>query len=309
MFRVILCIFIVGFGLADGAAPALKKVPEQYIQAGDAELYCIKMGSGSPVIVIYGGVGFLTHDYLLPHIVPLMKNHQVILYDQRGMGRSHSEINAEQINLKTYVEDIETIRLSQGCKKVTLLGHSWGGFLAMHYAILHPEAVDKLILVGSMPATSDEMGLFFAEVSKRLEPYQEELEQIESSALYKEGDPRTVEKDQKIVFQTYMYEPKNINRVKFLKSQQPNVNGFQIWELFKDEVFMQPYDLTDQLAKLKCPTLIVQGVVDPMPMVTAERLNALIPHSQLMKMDQCGHFPFVEQPDAFFKGVEAFLSD
>jgi proline iminopeptidase len=280
---------------------------EQFIQTKGAELYCKKMGSGSPVIVIHGGVGFLIHDYFLPQMAALAKDHLVVFYDQRGMGRSKSEINPEQINVKTYVEDIEAIRNSLGFKKVSLLGHSWGGFLAMHYAFTHPEAVDKLILVGSMSATSDEMGLFFAEVTKRLEPYHEELEKMESSPQYLAGDPQTIDTQQKIVFQTYMYDPKNINQVNLWKSQQANLNGFKIWEIFKEEVFMQPYDLSDRLAKLQCPTLIVQGVADPMPMVTAEHLKALIPSSQLMKIEKCGHFPFVEQPEEFFKKLDEFL--
>jgi len=58
---------------------------------------------------------------------------------------------------------------------------------------------------------------------------------------------------------------------------------------------------------LRCPTLIIHGDDDPIPFVTAENLKAAIPSSKLIKIDQCGHFPFVEQPEEFFNAINDFL--
>lgn len=124
--------------------------------------------------------------------------------------------------------------------------------------------------------------------------------------MYLAGDPQTVEKQQKLDFQTYLYCPEKIDQINLWKSQQANLHGFKIWEIFKESVFMQPYDLTESLTRLQCPTLIIHGVADPMPMVTAERLKALIPSAQLVKIEQSGHFPFVERPDEFFRAIENF---
>lgn len=286
---------------------AIQQQNEKFIQSGDATLFCKILGSGSPIIVIHGGAGYLTHDHLLPHLEPLANHNQLIFYDQRGLGRSTGAIDAEHINLKTYLEDIETIRISLGAKKVSLLGHSWGSFLAVRYAILYPESVDKLILVSSMPASSNDLGLFFIELQKRLAPYHEKLEKIESSELYLSGDPETVENDQKLVFQTYMFCPENISKLNLWKSQKANQNSFKVWEIFKEQIFMKPYDITLQLKAIESPTLILHGDADPIPYVIAERLNAAIPDSKLIKIEQSGHFPFVEQPDCFFKAIENFL--
>lgn len=281
---------------------------EKFIQAPGATLFSEIIGSGSPVIVIHGGAGYLTHDHLLPHMEPLAKHNQVIFYDQRGLGRSTGEINPENINLNTYLEDIETIRLSLGAKKVSLLGHSWGSFLAVRYAIRYPESVDKLILVSSMPASSNDLGLFFTELQKRLAPYHEKIEKIESSELYLSGDPETVANDQKLVFQTYMFCPENITKLNLRNSQKANQNGFKVWEIFKEQIFRKPYDITSQLSSIQRPTLILHGDADPIPFVIAEHLNRAIPNSKLIKIEQSGHFPFVEQPECFFKAIEDFLN-
>lgn len=308
VYRLISTLVLVNAFASAAAAPTAQiKNDEIFIPTSCAELFCHIMGSGDPIIVIHGGAGFITHDYLLSPLAPLAKNRQVIFYDQRGLGKSTGESYPEHINLKTYVEDIEVIRTSLGLKKVSLLGHSWGGLLAMHYALLYPNSIDKLILVSSMPGSSEDLGLFFSELPKRLAPYQEQLDKIESSELYLSGDPQTVENQLKMVFKTYMYSPENINQLNLRKSQKAAIKGFKIWEIFKEQVFMKPYDLTKALRKISCPTLILHGDVDPIPFVAAENLKAAIPSSKLIRMDQCGHFPFVEQPESFLKEVTGFL--
>lgn len=84
----------------------------------------------------------------------------MIFYDQRCCGQSTGEINASTINIETFVEDLDRIRQELGYKKISILGHSWGGFLAMNYATSHSENVDRLILSNSLPASSEEYTLF-----------------------------------------------------------------------------------------------------------------------------------------------------
>ncbi len=164
MIRTLLYFFVFGFVVSNPCQASSRQythsqTAEKFVQAGGTELFCREIGTGNPLIILHGGVGFLTQDYLLPHMTPLAKSHRVVFYDQRGLGRSTCDINPEQINLKTYIEDIEAIRRSLGVKKVSILGHSWGGFLGLQYVLAHPESVDKLILLSSMPGSSDDLGL------------------------------------------------------------------------------------------------------------------------------------------------------
>ena len=265
------------------------------------------MGQGDPIIVIHGGAGYITQESLLPAMARLADHNCVIFYDQRGLGRSTGEVVPEQINLKTYVSDIEAIRRSLGLKRVSLLGHSWGALLAMHYAINYPESIDKLILLSAMPGSSEDLGLFFTELTKRLAPYHERLQEIESSDLYLTGDPKTVENQQKMTFQTYLYKPENVCKLNLYRPRKEIMNGFKVVEIFGETVFSKPYNLFTDLGNLKCPTLILHGAEDPIPFSTAENLQKAIPHSKLIKIEQCGHFPYVEQPDVFFQATFKFL--
>lgn len=96
------------------------------------------------------------------------------------------------IQLEVFVKDLEAIRKEFGFDKVTILGHSWGGFLEMKYALSHPEAIDKLILLNSVPASPDEFALFFQEQSRRMDPHMEKLNEIEHSAEFIAGDTKPV---------------------------------------------------------------------------------------------------------------------
>lgn len=282
---------------------------ETFVKTEGANLYTQTMGTGNPLIILHGGAGFLTHDYLLPHMERLSKNNLVVLYDQRALGKSTGEPIPEQINLKTYIEDLDAVRTSLGATKISLLGHSFGSFLALHYALAHPEAVDKLILTSSMPIASQDLGLFFPELAKRLAPYQEELKKIESSEAYLSGDPETVENQLRIVFQTYMYNPENIHKVNLWKSQKAAVNGFKVWDIFKEQIFMKPYDMAEQLKTVQNPTLIIHGDTDPISFIAAKHIHEALPSSTLIKIEQSGHFPFVEQPEPFFKAIDDFLKN
>lgn len=283
-------------------------VKERYIKTQDAELFSKSMGRGSPLIILHGGAGYLTHDYLLPHLQPLAERNLIIFYDQRGLGRSTGVISPEQINLKTYVEDIESVRKALGVEKVSLLGHSFGSFLGLHYALAHPESIDRLILVSSMPGSSDDLGLFFAELNRRMAPYQKEIQQIQSSDLFHAGEPKTHEKLQKLSFQAYLHNPQLVDKLNIYKTTQANLKANAVWEIFKEHVFTKPYNLLQELVKIQIPVLIIHGDSDVIPFITAEHLHAALPTSKIVKIAQSGHFPFVEQPELFLKAVDSFLN-
>ncbi len=93
------------------------------------------------------------------------------------------------------------------------------------------------------------------------------------------GDPETVEKQQRIIFQAYMHSPENIQKLVLLKSKQESLNGVKVWNIFKEQIFMKPYDLFHELSALQCPTLLIHGDVDVIPFASSENLQAAIPSS------------------------------
>ncbi|MDX8353816.1 alpha/beta hydrolase [Cognatiyoonia sp. IB215182] len=103
------------------------------------------------VIVVHGGPGG-DHRALLP-LQALEDWYHVVFYDQRGSGLS-ARVSAEQLNLDTFVADLDAIVALYGRgQPVHLIGHSWGGGLAAIYTARHPQKVDRLVLAEPVPLT------------------------------------------------------------------------------------------------------------------------------------------------------------
>jgi len=290
------------------ACQASSPFQEKFISSNGAEIYCRQCGHSDPIIIIHGAPG-LTQDYLYPYFAHLSENHLVVFYDQRGCGRSRSELTENQINVPNFINDIEAIRKALNADKITLLGHSWGGFLGMKYAIQYPDAVHKLILLDTMPASQEEFTEFIVEVTKRLAPIHDELQALEATEIYQSGDPETVEKQLKLVFKTYLHDPNNIDKLHFNLTREAFHSGAKVFALLCDQIFLKPYDIFADLPKIKSPTLILHGDNDPISYKMAEHIHQSIPHAQFVKIEHCGHFPFVEQADELFPVIQKFLKE
>ena len=105
-------------------------------------------GSGPTVVVLHGGTG-LDHQYLRPMIESWTAFARVVLFDHRGNGRSAAPEDWASVTLETMVDDIDSIRAAAGAERMFLFGHSYGGFLALRYALLHPSRLDGLILAST----------------------------------------------------------------------------------------------------------------------------------------------------------------
>jgi proline iminopeptidase len=303
---VLTTFFLTCCSTTPNTAATSTTIEEISIDAHEATIYCKIIGDGTPILVLHGGPG-LTHDYLFPQMASLAKTHRVIFYDQRGCGRSTGEITSDSIQLNTYLNDIEAIRKALGYKKMTILGHSWGGFLAMNYAIAHPEAIDKLVLLNSTPLSSDDVSQFGNEVIRRLAPYEAELNSILTTQGFINGDPDVTEKYWQTVFKAYCYNPEKVSLLNLRLSPEASANVFKVFELFNQSIYAKPFNFYDQLQNLKIDTLIMHGDADPISPAFAQKIHDSIPHSQYILLKNCGHFPYVETPDTFFQYLNAFL--
>ncbi|MBS0624865.1 MAG: proline iminopeptidase-family hydrolase [Verrucomicrobia bacterium] len=271
---------------------------------GSCLYYCVK-GEGNPLIVVHGGPG-LSQKYL-SELEALSDTVQVIFYDQRGSGLSEGPIDEEHIYLERFVEDLEELRSHLGLEKISILGHSWGGYLAMNYAIAHPESVDRLILLNSMTATFPELLTFLEEYERRTGPFQIAIDEITHSASYAAGDSEAVAKHFRIVYRTYCKNPADAERLDLISLPQSNLNGIKTSEIMIKSCLLNPFDLREELKKLPCKTLIVHGDFDPIPLDAARTIKNSIPDSTLHVIENCGHFPHVEKPDETFLSLKQFL--
>ncbi len=126
---------------------------ETTVELNGVRLYTRRLGQGPPVVVLHGGPG-AHHDYLLPQYDHLAEGGRALLYyDQRGGGRSPVPRDVP-VGWREHVADLETLRAHWELDRLTLLGYSWGGLLAVLYTLEHPDRIARLALVSSAPVTA-----------------------------------------------------------------------------------------------------------------------------------------------------------
>src|SRR5689334_25334865 len=120
----------------------------------------------------------------------LADSYRLVYYDQRGRGRSRGELRLDEIGIERYVEDLDGVRRHLRLDTVAILGHSWGGFVAMHYALAHPERVSDLILLNSVSASNDD---FERMRTRRLQlslARRDEIDALSSSPAFRSEERR-----------------------------------------------------------------------------------------------------------------------
>ena len=261
-------------------------------------------GSGPPIVFLSGGPGFDV-DYMIPLGDFVPATYQRLFYEQRGTGRSLVTLSPETMTLRHVVDDLEALRVHLKQERLFLLGHSWGGILAMSYAAAYPDRVDRMILIGSGGPTFDFGPRMSDNIEVRLRP-----EDREAARYWSEAAKRGVDADKAALEQIRAIMPGYFfDRARALAfaAQTPDgslhtrVNAL----LFAD--LATHYDVRQGLATLARPVLIVQGHQDPMSDKTAEAVHAAIAGSVLTYINKCGHFPWIEQPDPFRAALAAFF--
>lgn len=286
-----------------------KSTASGYVQVDQGKLFYQKFGSGgTPIVVVHGGPG-LDQTYLQPQMLALAKDHEVIFYDQRGSGKSLETIfTPDQITLERFTKDLEELRKELGLSKFVLLGHSWGGFLAMNYAINYPEHLSALILLSTAPADSKGQQSFVAEFTKRTQPIKNEISPLFDFQEFKKLNSSQISNLYRTIFSVYFYNPKNVAKLSLDMDENSAKNGNIVMQVMSETSWLRPnINLFPQLKKLNVPTLVIHGKEDIVPLWTAQQIGKTIPHAEIVTVEECGHFPYIEQPDQLFTQIRHFL--
>ena len=270
------------------------------------QLYCKSIGTGTPLLIIHGGPG-LDHSYLLPQMAKLADTYELIFFDQRGCGQSTLHVDSTAMTIDAMVEDIDKVRDAYNLNTVNLMGHSWGGLLAMLYAIRHGDRLNSLILVNSTPPTSALRDSSFRIMAARTTPADSIREaSIVQTAGFKHQDPSAVHEYFRLMFRGTFRNPHDEDELN-LTFRPDYAERSALLKYLARDTTLRNYDLLSQLESISCPVLIIGGDYDMVPPASNEAIHRRISGSQLVIMKNCGHFPFIETPDQFFPAVRAFL--
>ncbi len=271
------------------------------------------IGRGVPVIVLHGGPDF-DHEYFLPELDRLAESVRLIYYDQRGRGRSFSGEGPDDVTLVGEIEDLDRIRESAGVNAVAVLGHSWGGVLAMEYAIRHPEQVTHLILMNTAPASHAGILEVRRHLRERRSPEQSDrMKEIASTPAFEQGDIDAEAEYYRIHFGTTLHEPERLDeviprfRVNFTNESVVAARAIE-HRLYEQTWSSEDYDLIPHLRLLDVPALLIHSEHDLIPIDVVREIAVAIPTSRLVELEGCGHFSYLEQPDLVHSLIAKFLA-
>jgi len=279
-----------------------------YINISDGiELYYEKIGDGPEKIIIPSGM------YYSPIFKQLANSDRtLIIYDQRGRGKSTSIIDSTQLGWRHEVEDIESIRKHLNFEMINIIGWSYSGAIAAMFAKTFPQVTNRIILIGPMPVKKVPYWEEFLRTLQSREPddYDNKIQLIQSN-FEQSGDLESYIRDYyKQSHQLLMVDKSIIETFRGDFYNCPNERPDIMWGFTFPTLIATfgDWDFTDQLVGLAAKTLIIQGTYDAVPMESAKEWNTVIPNSRLWVIDEVGHMPFVEKPKEVLSGINGFLN-
>ena len=246
-----------------------------------------------PALLLHGGPGL--SDYLEPLANELDGLFPIARYQQRGIAPS---VTSGDRNVGRHVEDAVAILDALGWERALVIGHSWGGHLAMHFAVAHPERLQGLVAIDPLCAVGDG-GL--AEFVARLEalvppqdrPRYDELQQMDPI-------PATEREESfRMVWPFYFADP--ANAAPFPNFRFDNSSG-KTWESIDEHFEKRTLELA--MPNLKVPFLHIHGEKSPLPIAEARRTVELVPGAKLAAVTDSGHWPWLERPGVVRELIE-----
>ena len=300
------------FTAGEPVAPAKKaKVESGFVRGADGvRLFYRKVVDGAPVaVLLHGGPGSSMNG-IWPDLEPLGRGRTVVMYDQRGGGRSQILKDPARLTAQHHVRDLEALRLALRIDRFTLVGESWGSLLAVLYASEHPDRVERLVLIGPAPPTR-------AIMERRLDESDEtmgmrrRLAEI-SRAMPGARDPLALCRE---FFGLYMKQffvrPEAIPRRRGSSCDGP-AEGVRNYFVVNQATLgsLGDFDVRPLLSQLRIPALVIEGEKSiPTTVESARAFASALPRATLVLVPDAGHYPQVERPDLFFPSVERFLSE
>ena len=257
-----------------------------------------------PLLVLHGGPGS-SHNYMLG-FSKLAQDRQVIFYDQLGGGLSDHPKDVKW-SVDLFVEELKTVRDHLKLPKLHLLGHSWGGMLALEYLQTKPKGLQSLTLASSMVS----MPLYISEVEK----LKRDLPAITYKALHHHEQAGTTDSDayrkaMKRYNKRHIYRrrafPQKYTMPKDTFGKEPYQQLWGASEAFPNGS-LTSWDMTAFLETISLPTLVIAGQYDELTPQQAVRTHLAIPRSELHILTVASHLAHIEREDEYMAIVDGFL--
>lgn len=260
-----------------------------------------------PLLLLHGGPG-APHDYLENLEQLADAGRRVIFYDQLGCGFSDKTGKPEMYSVALYVEELGAIREALGLRRLHILGQSWGGMLAMEYALTQPTGVASL-LIESSPAS---MTLWVAEANRLRAELPADVQQ---TLLKHEADGTTdspeYEQAMAVFYERHVCRmptmPEFVQRAfaKISPEVYHTMNGPSEFHVIGT---LKSWDITDRLGEITLPTLLLSGRYDEATPTIMESVHRGIRGSEWTLFEESSHMSHVEEEQRYLQVVNDWLT-
>lgn len=260
-----------------------------------------------PLLCLHGGPG-APHDYLEPLGALATDGRRVIFYDQLGCGNSDQPADPSLWTVERFVDEVGAVRDALALDRVHLLGHSWGGMLALEYGLTRPAGLASLILA-STTASSQQWVAEADRLRTGLSPEaQEVLLHHEESAT---TDDPAYQAAMMAFYERHVCRlaawPEFVTRT--FDRLRHEVYG-TMWgpSEFHPTGTLREWDVRDRLREIDVPTLVTCGRYDEATPLLAETLRRGIPDAEVVIFEESAHMAHAEEPGRYRQMLGDFLT-
>lgn len=278
------------------------------IEVEGGRVVAYEYGSGDDVLLLLNGGPGLACDYLRDaHTFLADRGLRVVAFDQLGCGASDRPDDPALWTIERYVREVETVRATLGLGRVTLLGHSWGGWLAIEYTVTHPDAVRALILADTaadLPHLMTELHRLREELAPGTDA---RMRAFEAAGRFDDPDYLALVEalDRRHVFRgddlpaPVVRSLAGWNTAPYRAMQGPNeflyVGNLKDWSRLAE------------LHIIRVPTFVFCGRWDEQTPACAMRMVDRLPFVEFHVFEASSHMPFWEEPEAYRARLIDFL--
>ncbi|HEY7396912.1 MAG TPA: proline iminopeptidase-family hydrolase [Gaiellaceae bacterium] len=264
-----------------------------------------------PLLCLHGGPGAGWQH--LESYEALAEGRRAVFYDQLGCGNSAvpDPHDPAMWTTELYVEEVAAVREALGLDRVVVLGQSWGGMLALAYALTQPDGLAGLVVQSSpasVPFWMTEVARLRAELPTDV---QEVLDRHEAAGTT--HDPE-YEEAAMVFYRRHVCRadpwPDWLQRCFATLTANPEVyetmNGpteFHVIGTIKD------FDISARLGEIHVPTLLISGRHDEVTPATVEQAHRALPDSEWVLLEESSHMAQAEQPEETLAAIRRFLDD
>jgi proline iminopeptidase len=264
-------------------------------------------GDGLPLLTLHGGPGF-PHDYMEP-LGALGDQRPVIFYDQLGCGRSDRPDDGSLWRIERFTEEVKQVVAGLNLERYHLIGHSWGGMLAIDFALTQPPGLVGLILASPVVSVSrfvKDLARLLAEMpvemqaaidKKEKEPaYEGEDYTLAEAEFYRRHLFGDVDPDSEIVQRTFAGMGQEVYGT-MQGDSELTVRGN-----------LKDYERADRMGEIEVPVLLTCGRTDECTPESMAWAASLIPAAELVVFEESAHMPHLTETERYNSIVRSFLA-